>query len=74
MMTKSPTVEDMFQPVLDYISCTGATGRLTATQKGSHVSGLIGVSLSEPNTSESNGGFSIHILYIYIYVCQVLFI
>ena len=28
-------------------------------QKGSHVSGLIGASLSEPHTSESNGGFSI---------------
>ena len=32
---------------------------------------IIGASLSEPHTSESNGGFFIYIyIYIYIYICR----
>ena len=32
---------------------------------------IIGASLSEPHTSESNGGFFIYYIYIYIYLPYV---
>ena len=62
-------------PRTEYGAPTGSSARDRASTKTHfesrlHVDLVIGASLSEPHTSESNGGFFIYI-YIYIYLPYV---